>query len=175
MIIKHKDMRAKVSRPPFSATTAVIIGDVTIGDEASIWWGAVLRSDQNQNPIVVGARTSIQDNCVLHSGEAPTIIEDDCTIGHGAIMEGPLIKRGAIIGMNVTLLENVEIGEEALIAAGSVGVPHTKIPPRVLAAGAPAKVKKGFAGEALSWIKMGSSTYVNLCRSYMAGDYKIIG
>jgi phenylacetic acid degradation protein len=117
----------------------------------------------------------VQDNCVLHSGEAPTIIEEDCTIGHGAIMEGALIKRGAIIGMNVTLLENVEIGEEALIAAGSVVVPHTKIPPRVLAAGSPAKVKKELAGEALNWIKMGSSTFVNLRRSYMAGDYKIIG
>jgi carbonic anhydrase/acetyltransferase-like protein (isoleucine patch superfamily) len=175
MIIEYKGKSPKISPTAFIAPTAVIIGDVTIGDEASIWWGAVLRSDQNQNPIVVGARTSIQDNCVLHSGEAPTIIEDDCTIGHGAIMEGPLIKRGAIIGMNVTLLENVEIGEEALIAAGSVVVPHTKIPPRVLAAGAPAKVKKELAGEALHWIKMGSSTYVNLCKSYLGGDFKVIG
>jgi carbonic anhydrase/acetyltransferase-like protein (isoleucine patch superfamily) len=175
MIIEYKGKKPTISPSAFIAPTAVIIGDVTIGDEASIWWGAVIRSDQNQNPIVVGARTSVQDNCVLHSGEAPTIIEEDCTIGHGAIMEGPLIKRGAIIGMNVTLLENVEIGEEALIAAGSVVVPHTKIPPRVLAAGAPAKVKKELAGEALHWIKMGSSTYVNLCRSYKGGDYKVIG
>jgi carbonic anhydrase/acetyltransferase-like protein (isoleucine patch superfamily) len=175
MIIEYKGKKPRISPSAFIAPTAVIIGDVTIGDEASIWWGAVIRSDQNQNPIVVGARTSVQDNCVLHSGEAPTIIEDDCTIGHGAIMEGPLIRRGAIIGMNVTLLENVEIGEEALIAAGSVVVPHTKIPPRVLAAGAPAKVKKEVAGEALHWIKMGSSTYVNLCKSYLGGDYQIIG
>jgi len=175
MIIEYKGKAPRISPSAFVAPTAVIIGDVIVGDEASIWWGAVIRSDQNQNPISVGARTSIQDNCVLHSGEAPTIIEDDCTIGHGAIMEGPLIKRGAIIGMNVTLLENVEIGEEALIAAGSVVVPHTKIPPRVLAAGAPAKVKKELAGEALHWIKMGSSTYVNLCKSYKGGDYKVIG
>jgi carbonic anhydrase/acetyltransferase-like protein (isoleucine patch superfamily) len=175
MIIEYKGKKPKISPSAFIAPTAVIIGDVTVGDEASIWWGAVLRSDQNQNPIVVGARTSVQDNCVIHSGEAPTIIEEDCTIGHGAIMEGPLIKRGAIIGMNVTLLENVEIGEEALIAAGSVVVPHTKIPPRVLAAGAPAKVKKELAGEALHWIKMGSATYVNLCKSYLGGDYKVIG
>ena len=157
MIIEYKGKRPKISPTAFIAPTAVLIGDVTIGDEASIWWGAVIRSDQNANPIVVGARTSIQDNCVLHSGEAPTIIEEDCTIGHAAVMEGPLVKRGAIIGMNVTLLEDVEIGEEALIAAGS-----------------PAKVKKELAGEALHWIKMGSSTYVNLCHSYMAGDYKII-
>ena len=175
MIIEYKGKRPKISPSAFVAPTAILIGDVTVGDEASIWWGAVLRSDQNANPIVVGARTSVQDNCVIRSGEAPTIIEEDCTIGHGAIMEGPLIKRAAIIGMNVTLLEEVEIGEESLIAAGSVVVPHTKIPPRVLAAGTPAKVKKELGGEALSWIKMGSSTYVNLCRSYLAGDYKVIG
>lgn len=175
MIIEYKGKRPKISPSAFIAPTAVLIGDVTVGDEASIWWGAVLRSDQNANPILVGDRTSVQDNCVIHSGEAPTIIEADCTIGHGAIMEGPLVKRGAIIGMNVTLLENVEIGEEALIAAGSVVVPHTKIPPRVLAAGSPAKVKKELTGEALHWIKMGSSTYITLCQSYLSGDYKIIG
>ena len=124
MIIEYKGKAPQISASAFVAPTAVIIGDVTIGDEASIWWGAVIRSDQNQNPIRVGARTSIQDNCVLHSGEAPTIIEDDCTIGHGAIMEGPLIKRGAIIGMNVTLLENVGLKPqdlEQVILAGAFG------------------------------------------------------
>ena len=93
MIIEYKGKRPNISPSAFIAPTAVLIGDVTVGDEASIWWGAVLRSDQNANPIVVGDRTSVQDNCVIHSGEAPTIIEADCTIG-GAIMEGPLVKRG---------------------------------------------------------------------------------
>ena len=175
MIIEYKGRRPKISPTAFIAPTAVIIGDVTVGDEASVWFGAVIRSDQNDNPIVVGARTSVQDNCVIHQGEAPTIIEDDVTVGHGAVMEGCLIRRGAIIGMNVTLLEDVEIGEEALIAAGSVVVPHTKIPPRVLAAGSPAKVKKEIGGEALTWIKMGSSTYINLGRKYLGGAYKIVG
>lgn len=174
MIIEYKGRRPKISPKAFIALTAVLIGDVTIGDDVSIWFGAVLRSDQNENPIVVGARTSVQDNCVIHSGEAPAILEDDVTVGHGAIMEGCVIRRGAIIGMNVTVLENTEIGEECLIAAGSVIVPHTKIPPRVLAAGSPAKVKKEISGEALNWIKMGSSTYVNLCRNYLGGAYKII-
>ena len=174
MIIEYKDKRPTISPKAFIAPTAVLIGDVTVGDDASIWWGAVLRSDQGGYPIIIGARTSIQDNCVIHSGEATTIVEDDCTIGHGAIMEGCVIKRGAIVGMNVTVLENTEIGEESLIAAGSVVVPHTKIPPNVLAAGTPAKVKKAIEGEALNWIKMGSATYVNLCRSYLGGDYKVI-
>jgi len=175
MIIEYKGRRPKISPTAFIAPTAVLIGDVTVGDDSSIWFGAVLRSDQNANPIVIGARTSIQDNCVIHSGEAPTIVGDDVTVGHGAIMEGCVILRGAIIGMNVTVLENTEIGEESLIAAGSVVVPHTKIPPRVMAAGSPAKVKKEIGGEALHWIQMGSSTYANLCRSYLGGDYKIIG
>jgi carbonic anhydrase/acetyltransferase-like protein (isoleucine patch superfamily) len=175
MIIEYRGRRPKISPRAFIAPTAVLIGDVTVEDEASIWFGAVLRSDQNQNPIVVGARTSIQDNCVLHSGEAPTIIEPDVTVGHAAVMEGCVIRRGAIIGMNVTLLENAEIGEEALIAAGSVVLPHTKIPPRVLAAGSPAQVKKELSGDALHWIRMGSSTYVNLCRGYLGGDYRVVG
>jgi carbonic anhydrase/acetyltransferase-like protein (isoleucine patch superfamily) len=175
MIIEYKGHRPKISPKAFIAPTAVIIGDVTIGEDSSIWFGAVLRSDQNENPIVVGARTSIQDTCVIHSGEAPVIIGEDVTVGHGAIMEGCSIRRGAIIGINVTLLENTEIGEESLIAAGSVVVPHTKIPARTLAAGSPAKVKKEISGEALKWIKMGSSTYIHLCRYYLGGDYKIIG
>ena len=157
MLIQYKGQRPKVSPEAFVAPTAVLIGDVTVEAGASIWFGAVLRSDENQNPIVIGARTSIQDNCVLHSGEGAVIIEEDVTVGHAAIMEGATIRRSAIIGMNSTLLEDTEIGEESLIAAGSVVVPHTRIPARCLAAGTPAKVKKEIGGEALNWIKMGSS------------------
>jgi carbonic anhydrase/acetyltransferase-like protein (isoleucine patch superfamily) len=175
MLIQYKGQRPKVSPEAFVAPTAVLIGDVTVEAGASIWFGAVLRSDENQNPIVIGARTSIQDNCVLHSGEGAVIIEEDVTVGHAAIMEGTTIRRSAIIGMNATLLEDTEIGEESLIAAGSVVVPHTRIPARCLAAGTPAKVKKEIGGEALNWIKMGSSTYLELCRSYLGGDYKVVG
>ncbi len=175
MIIEYRGHRPKVSSKAFIAPTAVLVGDVTVDEDASIWFGAVIRSDQNENPIFIGARTSVQDNCVIHSGEAPTIVEEDVTIGHGAIMEGCVIHRAAIIGMNVTVLENTEIGEESLVAAGSVVVPHTKIPARVLAAGSPARVKKQVSGGTLHWIQMGSSTYVNLCRNYFQGDYKIIG
>ncbi|MFQ5682450.1 MAG: gamma carbonic anhydrase family protein [Candidatus Binatia bacterium] len=175
MIIEYKGRKPKISPKAFIAPTAVLIGDVTLGDEVSVWFGAVIRSDQNENPILVGPRTSIQDNCVIHSGESPTILDEDVTVGHGAIMEGCVIRHGAIIGMNVTVLEDTEIGAESLIAAGSVIVPHTKIPPHVLAAGSPAKVKKEISGETLNWIKMGSSTYVDLCRNYLGGAYKIIG
>lgn len=175
MLIRYKGRRPNVSPQAFVAPTAVLIGDVTVGPEASIWFGAVLRSDENQNPIVIGARTSIQDNCVLHSGEGAVVIEADVTVGHAAVMEGCTIRRSAIIGMNSTLLEDTEVGEESLIAAGSVVLPHTRIPPRCLAAGSPAKVKKEIGGEALNWIRMGSSTYRGLCRSYLGGDYEVVG
>jgi carbonic anhydrase/acetyltransferase-like protein (isoleucine patch superfamily) len=175
MIIEYRGRRPKISPKAFIAPTAVLIGDVTVEEEASVWFGAVLRSDTNLNSIVIGARTSIQDNCVIHTGDAPTVIESDVTVGHAAVMEGCLIRRGAIIGMNATVLEDVEIGEQALIAAGSVVTPHTKIPPRVLAAGSPAQIKKEIGGDALSWIESGSSGYIALCRSYLGGDYKIVG
>ena len=175
MLIRYKGRRPNVSPQAFVAPTAVLIGDVTVGPEASIWFGAVLRSDENRNPIVIGARTSIQDNCVLHSGEGAVVIEEDVTVGHAAVMEGCTIRRSAIIGMNATLLEDTEVGEESLIAAGSVVVPHTRIPPGCLAAGSPAKVKKEIGGEALNWIRMGSSTYRGLCRSYLGGDYEVVG
>jgi carbonic anhydrase/acetyltransferase-like protein (isoleucine patch superfamily) len=174
MLIEYKGKRPHVAPTAFVAPTAVLIGDVTVGDDSSIWWGAVLRADLGGFPIVIGARTSIQDNCVIHSGEMATVVGDDCTVGHGAIMEGCDIKRGAIIGMNCTILENTEIGEGSLIAAGAVVVPHTKIPPHVLAAGTPAKVKKEIEGEARKWIEMGATTYVGLCKSYRGGDYKVI-
>lgn len=175
MLVEYKGKRPTISPKAFVAPTAVLIGDVRVGDDSSIWWGAVLRADMGGFPILVGARTSIQDNCVIHSGEQTTIVGDECTIGHGAIMEGCDIKRGVIIGMNCTILEDTEIGEGSLIAAGSVVVPHTKIPPHVLAAGSPAQVKKEIAGEARKWIDMAPSAYVGLTQSYLGGDYKVIG
>ena len=173
MIRPFRGIHPQIHPTAYVDPSAQVIGDVHLGEEASIWCNCTVRGDIHF--IRIGDRSNLQDNCVIHSGEATTIVEEDCTVGHGAIMEGCVIKRGAIIGMNSTILENTEIGEESLIAAGSVVVPHTKIPPHVLAAGTPAKVKKEIEGEALKWIRMGASTYVELCRSYLGGDYKIVG
>ena len=158
MIIEYKGKRPNISPSAFIAPTAVLIGDVTVGDEASIWWGAVLRSDQNANPIVVGDRTSVQDNCVIHSGEAPTIIEADCTIGHAPSWKVPSLNGGAI-GMNVTLLENVEIGEEASHRGRQRRRSAYQNSAAFLAAGKDQSEKR--AHRRGHWIKMGSSTYVN--------------
>ena len=152
----------------FVAPTAVIIGDVEVGAESSIWFGAVLRGDSPTHPIRVGARTSVQDNCVIHvSEQGPTVIGDEVTVGHGAVFESCEVRRGALIGMNAVLLHHCVIGEEALVAAGSVVPERMQVPPRTLVAGAPAKVRKELAGESAGWIARSAAHYVELSRSYL--------
>ena len=167
MIIPFRGKQPRIDPSAFIAPTAVLIGDVEIGPQSSVWFGAVLRADNG--PIRVGARTSIQDNAVVHVSEhGATHIGDDVTIGHAAVMEDCVIERFALIGSNATLLNGCTIGEGALIAAGSVVGERAAIPARVVAAGAPAKVKKALEGEAAQWIEISAHEYVKLSRAYLA-------
>jgi carbonic anhydrase/acetyltransferase-like protein (isoleucine patch superfamily) len=146
---------------------SLLIGDVEVGPQSSVWFGAVLRGDNG--PIRIGARTSIQDNAVVHVSEhGATLVGDDVTVGHCAVMEDCDVKRYALIGSNATLLNGCTIGEGALVAAGSVVGQNAHIPARVVAAGAPATVKKPIEGEAASWIEISAGEYVKLSRSYLA-------
>jgi carbonic anhydrase/acetyltransferase-like protein (isoleucine patch superfamily) len=166
MIIEYRGKRPKIARSAFIAPTAVLIGDVEVGEESSVWFGAVLRGDNG--PIRVGARTSVQDNAVIHVSErGGTFIGDDVTIGHCAVMEDCRIEPRALIGSNATLLNGCTIGEGALIAAGSVVGERSAIPARVVAAGAPARVKKQLQGEAAAWIDVSADVYVKLSRTYL--------
>src|SRR5579884_1454397 len=166
MIVEYRGKRPRVHPSAFIAPTAVLIGDVEVGEESSIWFGAVLRGDNG--PIRIGARTSIQDNCVLHVSEhGETIVADDVTVGHCAVMEDCRIEQFALIGSNAVVLGGAVIGERSLIAAGSVVGERVAIPAGVLAAGAPAKVKKPLDGEAARWIDGSAAEYVALSRSYM--------
>ena len=167
MLISYRGKRPGVHASAFIAPTAVLVGDVEVGPEASVWFGAVLRGDNG--PIRIGARTSIQDNAVVHVSEhGGTYIGEDVTVGHCAVMEDCDIKRYALIGSNATLLNGCTIGEGALVAAGSVIAQNATIPPRVVAAGAPASVKKPLEGEAAHWIEIAADEYVKLSRSYLA-------
>jgi carbonic anhydrase/acetyltransferase-like protein (isoleucine patch superfamily) len=167
MIIHYRGKRPRIDPSAFVAPTAVLIGDVQVGPQSSIWFGAVLRADNG--PIRVGARTSIQDNAVVHVSESgATLIGDDVTVGHCAVMEDCDIKQHALIGSNATLLSGCSIGERALIAAGSVVGERTAIPPRVVAAGAPATVRKPLDGPSANWIEIAAGEYVKLSRSYLA-------
>jgi len=155
----------KIGTGAFVAPTASIIGDVEIGDGASVWFGAVLRGDEAG--IRIGAHTSVQDNVVIHVYEGhDTIIEERVTIGHGAILEACHVGRGALIGMNAVVLNRARVGEGAVIAAGSVVLEDQEIPAHALAAGAPAKVKKQLEGSAKRWIEVSSDAYVRLTAEY---------
>jgi carbonic anhydrase/acetyltransferase-like protein (isoleucine patch superfamily) len=166
MIIEYRGRVPRVDPSAFVAPTAVLIGDVHVGPESSIWFGAVLRGDNG--PIRVGARSSIQDNAVLHVSEhGRTVIDDNVTVGHCAVMEDCHIKCKALIGSNAVILGGATVGEGSLIAAGSVVGEGAQIPDGVLAAGAPAKVKKPIEGEAAKWIEISADEYVKLSRSYL--------
>jgi len=166
-ILEYGGIAPRIHPSAWVAPTATIIGNVVVGAEASIWFGAVLRGDDPEREIRIGGRTSVQDNCVVHvSAQGPTLVGEEVTIGHGAVLESCTIGRGALIGMNAVVLQRAIVGEQALIAAGAVVAAGAHIPARHLAAGAPALVKKELAGESLGWILNSAGHYVELARSY---------
>jgi carbonic anhydrase/acetyltransferase-like protein (isoleucine patch superfamily) len=152
----------------FLAPTAVLIGDVTIGPESSVWFGAVLRGDDPDHGIVVGARTSVQDNCVVHVGRwGPTVVGDDVTVGHGAKFESCSIGNRTVVGMNAVILQGARVGSECVLAAGTIVLERADIPDRSVVAGVPGVVKKTLEGSAAKWIEGGGAHYVELSRRYL--------
>ncbi|GMB09866.1 carbonic anhydrase/acetyltransferase-like protein (isoleucine patch superfamily) [Thermolongibacillus altinsuensis] len=146
MIYPYKGHSPKIADSAFIADYVTITGDVTIGEETSIWFNTVIRGDVA--PTIIGNRVNIQDNSVLHqSPNNPLIIEDDVTIGHQVILHSAIIRKNALIGMGSIILDGAEIGEGAFIGAGSLVPPGKKIPPRTLAFGRPAKVVRELTEE----------------------------
>jgi carbonic anhydrase/acetyltransferase-like protein (isoleucine patch superfamily) len=166
MFIEYRGKIPKVAASAFVAPTAVLIGDVEIGEEASIWFGVVIRGDNG--PIRIGARSNVQDNAVLHVSEnSTTLVGENVTIGHCACLEDCTIENGALIGSNAVILNGARVGARSLIAAGSVVAAGAHIPSEVVAAGAPAVVKKKLEGDAVAWVDHGGPEYVRLSRSYL--------
>lgn len=134
------------ARPTISATAyvhpdAVVIGDVEIGPEASIWPGAVLRGDYG--PIRIGGRTSVQDGAVLHvTGEHATTVGERCVIGHVAHLEGCLVEDDALIGSGSAVLNGAVVRRGALVGAGAVVAPGLEVPARAMALGVPARIRE---------------------------------
>jgi carbonic anhydrase/acetyltransferase-like protein (isoleucine patch superfamily) len=151
----------KIGTDCFIAETAVIIGDVEIGDECSVWYGAVLRGDVNS--IRIGNRVNIQDNAVIHTTfqKSVTIIEDDASIAHNAVIHGAMLKRGCLVGIGAVILDNAEVGEGAIIAANSVVLNNTTVESGSVYAGVPAKfIKKVDAEQAVEYNKRISKNYL---------------
>lgn len=167
MLVELDGKHPQVAETAFIAPTAVLIGDVTIGEESSVWYGAVLRSDQPGHRIVVGVGSSIQDNCVLHvATDRDTVVGDRVTVGHGAKLEGCTVQDGAVVGMNCVLLEGAVLGAGSLLGANSTLLAGTHIPPDVVAAGSPAVVKKEVSGPARWWVEQAADHYLERTRRY---------
>lgn len=165
-IVEYNGKRPRIGKGVFIAPGAAVIGDVTIGDGASIWFGAVIRGDFGR--IHIGAGSSVQDNTVVHvMPDCETVIGEDVTVAHGAVLHGCRVEKGAVIGMRSVVMDFCEVGEEAMIAAGSVVTNRMVIPSRHLAAGAPAEVKKEIDGASLMWVAASTSSYRELARSYL--------
>jgi carbonic anhydrase/acetyltransferase-like protein (isoleucine patch superfamily) len=166
-LIELDGVAPTIGEDVFLAPTAVLIGDVHVGDRASIWFGAVLRGDGDR--IVVGVETNVQDNAVVHCAEGvPTIIGDRVTIGHGALVEGCVIEDGAMIGMGAIVLHHVRIGAGAMLAAGTVAAERQAVRPGWLAAGVPLVEKKPLSGAAARWAGYGADDYVMRRAQYLS-------
>lgn len=172
MIIEFKGKRPQIAPSAYIAPNATIIGDVVIEDEASVWFGAVIRGDNGR--IVIGPRTSVQDNVVIHvNSRQDTIVESDVTIGHGAVLEGCHLHAGVLVGMNATVLSGSIVEAGALIAAGSVISEHQHVPAGMLAAGVPARIKGTLSETSQQRLVRAAKKYVAGGRSYR-NEAKII-
>nr|WP_246221444.1 gamma carbonic anhydrase family protein [Phytoactinopolyspora mesophila] len=142
-----------------------MIGDVTLGEQASVWFGAVARADFNR--ITIGARTNIQDGCVLHTDPGfPLTIGSGVSTGHRAVLHGCTIDDDVLVGMGATVLNGARIGAESLVAAGTVILEGTEIPPRSLVAGVPGKVRRGLTDDEAAKVRENAREYVELAQRY---------
>lgn len=168
MIKPFREKTPKIDRSAFVAENAVIIGDVEVAAEASIWYNCVLRGDVNF--IRIGARTNIQDGTIIHvsRGEQyPTIIEEEVTVGHSATIHGCRVESGSLVGIGAIVLDGARIGRNSLIAAGSVVTPNTVIPERSFVVGSPARVKRELSDDEVEGLQKFWRNYVSLINYYV--------
>jgi carbonic anhydrase/acetyltransferase-like protein (isoleucine patch superfamily) len=168
-IVELDGIAPTIGEDVFLAPTAVLVGDVRVGDRANVWFGTVLRGDARNSHIEIGAGCSIQDNAVIHcADDLPTVIGEDVVVGHGAMLEGCVVEDGALIGMGAIVLQHARVGERAMIAAGTVVPERAEIRARVLAAGVPARtLKKELTGSALAWTQSAAAHYQELRERYL--------
>jgi gamma-carbonic anhydrase len=166
MIRRFEDKEPRLGLNVFVAEDALVLGEVTIGDESSIWYGTIIRGDVHS--ISIGSRTNIQDRCVVHvtTDTHPTRIGDRVTIGHGAILHGCTLGDRTLVGMGAIILDGVVVGEGSVIAAGALLPPGQTYSPGSLIVGAPGKVKRAVTAEELGWILQIADQYVTLSKRH---------
>ena len=167
MLIKpYKGIHPKIHPTVFVVETAVIIGDVEIGEYSSVWFNAVVRGDVHY--IRIGDRTNIQDLCMLHvtKDTHPLILGNDITVGHSVTLHGCTIKDRCLIGMGTTILDGAVVGEDCIIGAGALVTEGAVIPPGTLAVGMPAKPKRDLTEKEVARIRQSAQNYIDYARTY---------
>jgi carbonic anhydrase/acetyltransferase-like protein (isoleucine patch superfamily) len=149
----------------FIAHNASVVGDVTIGEQASFWFNAVVRGDVAK--VEIGRRVNVQDGCVIHCDtDVPNVIEDDVTIGHRAVVHGVHVGQGTLIGMGAVVLSRTKIGRECLIGAGTVVPPGLEVPDRMLVVGVPGRVVRPVGEKDLEYMRWLTGHYIELAERY---------
>ncbi len=167
MIIEYEGKRPQIGKNVFIAPNATVIGNVTIGDNASVWYGTVLRGDME--PITIGENTNIQDNCTVHTDYGcPTVIGRNVSIGHNAVVHGCTIEENCLVAINAVVLSGAYMEEGSILAAGSVLREKGRLEKYTLAAGVPAVVKKVLSKEAAIPFLQPVKNYLNLSRKHAA-------
>lgn len=161
LIVPFNGSTPTVSGSAWAAPNATLIGDVTLGERASVFYGAVLRADSER--ITIGDGTNLQDNVVVHVDHgAPATIGARVTVGHGAILHGCTVEDDCLIGMGATVMNGAVIGTGSLVAAGALVTEGTIIPPRSLVAGVPGKVRRELNDEEYAGVLHGATNYLEL-------------
>ena len=167
MIKQFERIKPKLGRDVYISESAAVIGDVILGNEVNIWFGAVLRGDMHY--IKVGSRSNIQDNAVVHvtTAVSPTTIGSNVTVGHGAIIHGCTIEDNCMIGMGSVVMDDAVVGAGSLIGAGALVPPNMKIQPKSLVVGMPGKVVREVTNEEYQMIIDRPQEYINLAEQYL--------
>jgi carbonic anhydrase/acetyltransferase-like protein (isoleucine patch superfamily) len=159
--------RSAVHATVFVAENAVVIGDVTIGAESSVWYGCVVRGDRSQ--VKIGARCNIQDGAIIHEAPEHAVrIGDDVSLGHGAIVHGATLGDRVLVGIRAVVLNGANVGSDCVIGAGAVVTPGMQVPDASIVIGLPGRVIRPASEEDLQLIRRTAESYVRLSRRYLA-------
>jgi gamma-carbonic anhydrase len=167
MIRTFQGIKPSIAQSCFIEDTAVVIGDVVMGEHCSVWFHAVIRGDVHY--IRIGHRTNVQDLCMLHvtHDTHPLVIGNEVTIGHHVVLHGCTIKDRVLVGMGAIIMDGAVIGEDSVVGAGALITEGTIVPPKSLILGSPAKVKRPVTDQELAWVKESADNYVKYSRQYL--------
>jgi carbonic anhydrase/acetyltransferase-like protein (isoleucine patch superfamily) len=166
MIRNYQDLTPRIHETAWVSQSADVIGDVRIGEQSSVWYGCVVRGDVFH--VRIGARSNIQDLTVIHvtHGRFPTLVGDDVTVGHRAVLHGCTVADRALVGIGAVVLDQAEIGEGALVGAMSLVTPGTKVPAGMVVMGQPARVVREVTDAERVWMRESASNYVGYAANH---------